>query len=231
MRKIAGLLGAAAAVGLTAFAGPAAAAVIFTASDGTHASVSVSVINATTLSVALSDYNTPVTDAGALSGIQLLFSSAPSAVSLTEVVNPLITFTSGGTFTTSSGTPDHWGVGLNGTTLTLETVGPYAAGGQPRNLIVYAPNSPVAENGNLTNFDPYIQNTGTFDLVMSSADISALSAGRITITGANFQYSTTAGFTTGVPEPATWAMMLTGLFGMGWTLRRARKNGAAAVTA
>jgi hypothetical protein len=220
-----------AVMGFAGFAGPAAAAVIFTGSDGSGGSVTVSTVNATTLAVALTDSNTPVTDASALSGLQLSFSSGPGSVSLTEVTNTLITFTSGGNFTTASGLPDHWGVGVSGNVLTLETVGPDAVGGQPRDLIVHAPSSPVAENGNLTNFDPYIQNTGTFDLVLSSDTVAALSAGRVTITGANFQYSTTAGFTTGVPEPASWAMMLVGLFGTGFMMRRARKTGVMAVTA
>jgi hypothetical protein len=176
------------------------------------------------LSVALSDSNTPVADATALSGVQLMFSSGPGSVSLTEITNTLITFTSGGNFTTASGLPDHWGVGVSGNILTLETVGPDAVGGQPRDLIVNAPVSPATVQGNITNFNPYIQDTGTFDLVLSSDTVSALSAGRITITGAGFQYSTTASFTTGVPEPATWAMMLVGLFGTGSMLRRARKT-------
>jgi hypothetical protein len=220
---------AAAAVALMGLSGPAAAAVIFTGSDGLNASVTVTSVNATTLSVALTDSITPVSDGGALSGVQFLLSSAPTSVSLTEIVNPLITFTSGGTFTTSTGTPDHWGVGLSGTTITLETVGPDAVSGKPRDLIVDAPASPVAENGNLTNFDPYIQGTGTFDLILPSAYISALNAGTVTITGANFQYSTTAGFTSGVPEPATWAMMLIGFGAVGFMMRGSRRNQQLAV--
>ncbi|HWY61451.1 MAG TPA: PEPxxWA-CTERM sorting domain-containing protein [Rhizomicrobium sp.] len=217
-------ISAAAVVALMGFAGPAGAAVIFTGSDGSNASVTVSTLNSTTLSVALTDSITPVSDGGALSGVQFLLSSAPASVSLTEVVNPLITFSSGGTFVASSGTPDHWGVGLSGTTITLETVGPNAVGGQPRNLIVDAPTSPTPENGNLTNFNPYIQGTGTFDLVLPSTYIAALAAGTVHITGANFQYSTTAGFTSGVPEPATWAMMLIGFGAVGFAMRGSRRK-------
>jgi hypothetical protein len=217
-------------------AGPASASVIFSGSDGSDASVIVSTLNSTTLSVALTDSITPVSDGQALSGVELFLSSAPTSVSLTEIVNPLITFAShSGAFTTSDGTPDHWGVGLSGTTITLETVGPDAVGGQPADLIVDAPSSPVTENGQLDNFNPYIQGTGTFDLVLSSAYISALSAGTATITGADLQFSTTPGFSAdvtpnvpaGVPEPATWAMFLLGFGAIGWTLR-ARRNTSAA---
>jgi hypothetical protein len=226
--KFLGLAASVALMGFAGFAGPAAAAVIFTGSDGSGGSVTVSTLNATTLSVVLSDSNTPVADATALSGVQLAFSSGPGSVSLTEVTNTLITFGAGGTFTTASGLPDHWGVGVSGNILTLETVGPNAVGGQPRDLIVHAPTSPAPVQGNITNFNPFIQNTGTFDLVLSSDMVSALNAGTTTITGAGFQYSTTAGtWTTAVPEPATWAMMLLGFGGIGGMLRTNRKQAAA----
>jgi hypothetical protein len=104
-------------------------------------------------------------------------------------------------------------------------VGPNAVGGQPRDLIVHAPTSPAPVQGNITNFNPFIQNTGTFDLVLSSDMVSALNAGTTTITGAGFQYSTTAGtWTTAVPEPATWAMMLAGFGLIGFAMRNARKT-------
>jgi hypothetical protein len=35
--------------------------------------------------------------------------------------------------------------------------------------------------------------------------------------------------TTGVPEPATWAMMLTGFFGVGFMMRGSRRKQAGAV--
>jgi hypothetical protein len=209
---------------------PAAAATIFTGSDGSKASVTVSTLNATTLSVALTDSIAAVSDANALSGVQFFLSGAGLAsVSLTEVSNTLITFGSGGVFTTTTGTPDHWGVGLSGTTLTLETVGPNAISGQPRDLIVDAPTSPASVSGNLTNFNPYIQGTGTFDLVVGSAYITALTNHTANITGADFQYSTTAGFAGGVPEPATWAMMLVGFGAVGFMMRGSRRKQLGAV--
>jgi hypothetical protein len=40
----------------------------------------------------------------------------------------------------------------------------------------------------------------------------------------NIQVTGVPSPTSGVPEPATWAMMLTGLFGLGWILRARRKS-------
>ena len=223
-------LTAVAAVAFVGLAAPAGAATIFTGSGG-GGSVTVSTLNATTLQVVLTDSNSIVSDATALSGVQLFLSSAPTSVVLNEVTNTFISFASksDGSFTPSLGTPDHWGVGLSGTTLTLETVGPVAVGGMPDDLIIDAPTSPATLVGNPANFNPYIQDTGTFDLVLPSTYIAALTTG--SITGAAFQFSTTAGFTTGVPtgvpEPSTWAMFLLGFGAIGWTLR-GRRNAAAA---
>ena len=48
---------------------------------------------------------------------------------------------------------------------------------------------------------------------------------------ANSQYNyefTATGLTTGVPEPATWAMMLIGFGAVGYSMRRRRKSGGIA---
>ena len=47
--------------------------------------------------------------------------------------------------------------------------------------------------------------------------------------GGNMQY--TADFGAGVPEPATWAMMMVGVFGLGASLRRRREQTAVATVA
>ena len=42
--------------------------------------------------------------------------------------------------------------------------------------------------------------------------------------GTNFTFHTTDSVTSGVPEPATWAMMLAGFAGIGYSFRRRRRN-------
>jgi len=195
-RTILGLTAALAVMGLGSVAN---AAMLFTSSNG-WSSASVSQTG-TTLTVALTNSFANPVDSQMLSGFELNFDTAPlSATSFTQA-GQLVTIASNGTYTNIAGSPTHWGSGLSGSSLIIETVGPFAVGGQPFNLITSG-SSDSNTNPGVTNFNPYILGTGTFAVVLPSG-YDALAH----ISSVGFQWSTTSGFTTGVPEPATWAML------------------------
>jgi hypothetical protein len=78
------------------------------------------------------------------------------------------------------------------------------------------------DNGGVTNNQPYIKNSVTFNLGAFSAD----DLGKIG--NIRFQYGTDVADTHfgAVPEPGTWAMMLLGFGGIGMAMRRGRKQNA-----
>ncbi|MFL6759246.1 XDD4 family exosortase-dependent surface protein [Sphingomonas sp.] len=83
--------------------------------------------------------------------------------------------------------------------------------------------STAGDNGGITNNQPYIKNSVTFSLGAFDGSLASVSNVR-------FQYGTATTdthFGSGVPEPATWAMMLLGFGGIGVSMRRRRKPGLA----
>jgi hypothetical protein len=83
--------------------------------------------------------------------------------------------------------------------------------------------TPTGDNGGITNNQPYIKNSAIFDLGAYGGSLESISNIR-------FQYGTAltdTHFGSGVPEPATWAMMLLGFGGIGVSMRRRRKPGLA----
>ena len=135
-------------------------------------------------------------------------------------------------------TINHWGVGLSGGKIVLETAGSFAAGGQPDDLIIDNGGVYTHANPSITNHQPVIKGTGTFNLTLTGAQAP-------TITAVTFLYGTgpdssMAGCLVGsencspgiptthitVPEPASWALMLLGFGGLGAALRRQRHRRA-----
>ncbi|MBU1375370.1 MAG: PEPxxWA-CTERM sorting domain-containing protein [Alphaproteobacteria bacterium] len=78
---------------------------------------------------------------------------------------------------------------------------------------VNSPPSGVAFSRSLTAGQQYALEVRNVSFLFSPADFN--SAGG----GANFRYAITA-----IPEPASWALMITGFFGMGSALRRSRRQ-------
>jgi hypothetical protein len=166
-----------------------------------------------TLTVALTDTEANPRSAGdLLSSIEITPSGSVGTPSLSSQAGSLITVTSTtGPYTTSSGPPTHWGVGVDtdasdcetGTScIALETAGNFAVGGKPINMIIGPPDAMgnySNANGSITTagFSPFIDGTGTF--VIADSDITSAT----TIAGVKFDFGTSPDtFLPGVPVPA-----------------------------
>jgi hypothetical protein len=163
----------------------------------------------------------------AISGIFLTFDVAPTSGSgFTQdgdLVNLNGTTNSG---TAAAGDPTHWAGTLLGTgVIRLWTL----TGGQPRNMIASGDLGDL--NNGISNFNPYIDETGhfTFNLGGLATKVTAVSF----LYGTNPNNPQVGGECTancggggggqGVPEPATWALMILGFGGAGAMLRRRRE--------
>jgi hypothetical protein len=166
-------------------------------------------------------------DGEELSGIQIFLKAKPTSASLGSASGQLINIGKGGAVTDVSGAPDHWGVALSGSDLYLATAGTGSVGAKPSDLIIGDAASYPTANSSIIGHGPEIQGTGNFviDLVGAVND---------EVTQVKFEFGTNPdaivnGLCSGmgcggtaVPEPATWAMMLVGFFGLGALLRRRR---------
>jgi hypothetical protein len=85
--------------------------------------------------------------------------------------------------------------------------------------LVSAGYTTAGDNGGVTNNQPYIKNSVIFDLGAFNGSLDSISNVR-------FQYGTALSDPSvpGVPEPATWAMMLVGFGGIGMAMRRRRRG-------
>jgi hypothetical protein len=144
-----------------------------------------------TLNVVLTDTQANPRSAGdLLSGIEIIPSGSLGTATLGSQSGQLITVTSNTKpYTTSPGPPTHWGAGVSGGRIVLETAGPVAVGGAPINMIIGPPDaSGNYSNGNASiidgQFSPYINGTGTF--VINDSAITA----NTTITGVFFNFGT-----------------------------------------
>jgi hypothetical protein len=219
---------AAAAVAALSLAGAAQAMTFVSTGGNAQADINLS---GNTLTVALSNLvASDATAAGEISGIQIYFDTSLNSGGGFTQAGQLVQFdydakTKVGTATLVSGDPTRWAPTVSTNELHLTAL----TGTQPEDLIAGAgPN--YVYGGTSNNFNPNIQGTGTFTL-------SLLGDLPTTVRSVVFEYgtgpdSTSGGSCTadcggfggggGVPEPASWTLMLLGFSAMGAVLRRRR---------
>ena len=183
-----------------------------------------------TLSVTLNDLEANPTDvAQLLSDLDFVLSTGQTTGTLSSSSGQAIDVNSGGTFTLGSTVSTGWVLNNNiSGGLQLDVLG--APPTTPAHLIIGPPGTGGTysnANGSIAGNDPhnpFLNDSATFNL--SIAGVTAAT----TITSATFSYGTTAGInivgvpqTPGVPEPATYAMLGSGLLALGIFGRRIRK--------
>ncbi len=135
-----------------------------TSCDGPESGAATITVSNGQIIVTLSSNLLNPTSAGQeVSGIQFMLGNTPISASLASAAGTLINIAPGGAVTPYSGTINHWGVALSGSTLTLATAGTGAAGGKPIDLIIGA-GSYTNANSSITGRNPQIQGTATFVL-------------------------------------------------------------------
>jgi PEP-CTERM motif-containing protein len=200
------------------FAGTSAHAVVYTAtgtdSDGSVSASANITISGGVITVLLSDTNTgEKSDGQTVSGILFNVSGVTGISNFTQA-GSLVNI-SGTTVTPIAGSPTHWADSLSSTTIFVDTVP--GIGTQPVDLIV---GSSPDGNGSMNSHSPYINGTGTFTLTAAGVTDTSI------ISNVIFQFSTSQDpfvridGVAAVPEPATWAMMILGFFGVGFLAYR-----------
>jgi hypothetical protein len=205
------------------FAGSVPAhAALFTANgsdlDGTLVGTANITVGNGSLTVVLTDTGTGQVSSGqTISDVTFNVSGITGISNFTQS-GSLINVNDNGTETPIAGSPIHWASTLVVTNVHLTTL----TGGQPFDLIV---GSNPNQNNGFDNFNPYINQTGTFTLACTGCTTSS------NIFGVSLSFGTD-GFVvdatptvSGVPEPSTWAMMILGFFGVGFMAYRRKQNG------
>jgi hypothetical protein len=159
----------------------------------------------------------------AISDVLLDFSTDATAPTAFTQDGQLADVATGGGVTLVAGDPTRWHISLLTGNVYLDALG----GGQPSDMI--ASTTFGSTNGGFDNFNPYILGTGTFTFNLAGAS-------QLHLAGLQFSFGTQHEFkafgtcTTdcgvinptggGVPEPASWALMIMGFGGVGALLRR-----------
>jgi hypothetical protein len=191
----------AAGIGLSLIGASDASAISFTVtgsdSDGPVSARADITISSNSLLVVLTDLTVNMHSQGqALSGIQIVLNSGPITASLNGIpTGTLITNVAGGGTLDTTDTINHWGATVvpDGV-IFLATAGAGAVGGRPKNMII-GPGPYSGQTGGFDNFDPYIQNSGTFNIALTGAANPVISS-------VKFEFGTGPdAFLAGVPVP------------------------------
>ena len=176
-------------------------------------------IDLTNLSPSLSAANQGLSD------LLVDFSTDITSLSDFTQAGALINVNSDGSTTSVGGSPTRWDASIVSGNLYLTALG----GGQPSDMI--APATIGSPNSSVDNFNPYIDTTGHFTLTLSGASSLHISSvlfsfgtqpGEFEGGGRCTDNCGGGGGQGGVPEPATWAMMIVGFGGVGAIMRRRR---------
>jgi hypothetical protein len=223
---------ASAALALGVLTAGAASATVYTLgatvnNNGNTVSASADVVQSgSTLTIDLTNTTTNLFAANQLlTGLTIFFDNDPTGVTLTSQSGQLVNINSDGSTTNVAGAPTSWSAALTSGNVYVTTIG----GGAPVNGIISNSISSTPNGGLVfdSTFDPYILGTGHF--------VANLTGGS-SISGVTFNFGTMTGeFTSGcvgrtcgggggqgVPEPASWAMMIIGFTGVGALVRRRR---------
>ncbi|HEX7945747.1 MAG TPA: PEPxxWA-CTERM sorting domain-containing protein [Phenylobacterium sp.] len=234
MNRILGLAAAASVLALSTAANAAVTVWNFSGAvadgNGDATATITTAVNSLTVALTNNQVN-PISDGREISGISITLSGVPTALSLFSSSGSLINIDKKTHLASAAaGSIDHWGAGVSSGVIFLDAAGLFAPGGQPHDLII-GQGPYTNANPSITGKNPHIQGTGTFVLNFTLP-------GDYTVTGVNIAFGTTGtdfhgasctagcdgggGGQGGVPEPATWAMMIMGFGGVGTLLRRRR---------
>jgi len=174
-KKASFLVSVSAGMGLLVIGATGASADSFTVtgsdSDGPVSARADITISTNSLFVTLTDLTVNMHSQGqALSGVQIVLSSPPTTASLNGIpTGTLITnVANGGSSAIPEDMINHWGATVSSGVIFLATAGTGAVGGKPKNMII-GPGPYSGQTGGFDNFDPYIQNSGTFKIALSGA--------------------------------------------------------------
>ena len=197
-----------------------------TDTDGHVSASAIITTGSNSLTVILSSLQVnPTADGQELSGILITLGSAPTSNGgFTSETGNLINISGSGVATADTiDTITHWGTGLSGSTVCLETVsspGGCAPGGKPIDLIIGS-GSFTNANPSITKRNPQIDGTGTFAITLNG--VTSLT----TVTGVQFEFGTSGNTffdgtvsTSPVPEPSSLLLLGSGIISAAGLIRR-----------